>query len=398
MRARSKLVKLSLSGQIVSLFTFVAVLSFLPASIFFLAEDLAVGGNSISLFAEFRSSVSENDFGGVLARPFSLRNNGTIELPCLPPDDLWRQPTTQRSPAREGFLFVKEMKTGGSTAAGIHLRIAHNVARRRKTGYPLCKVRNDHATATHLDYQHRDRSKSFLWTVIRDPTRRALSQFFHFQVSRKGIRPTDENFISWIRQDQYLFRYYLRTLSVDPVVELHPDKFDPVLIANGILDEYDFIGVTERMEETAVALQLLLGLNTADILYSNAKMNGHFDDGADERRGCVYIVPPEVSPGMLKIFKTPYWRFLTETDALLHQAANRSLDLTIDMLGRDHFEKHLGLFRHAMSSVEATCTQEIKFPCTTSGEKVDVPDCLWMDSACGMGCLDQVAKDLQLLL
>lgn len=36
---------------------------------------------------------------------------------------------------------------------------------------------------------------------------------------------------------------------------------------NSILRDYDFIGVTERMDESAVALQMLLGLKTSDVMY-----------------------------------------------------------------------------------------------------------------------------------
>ena len=34
-----------------------------------------------------------------------------------------------------------------------------------------------------------------------------------------------------------------------------------------ILKEYDFLGVTERMDESAVALQMLLGLKISDVMY-----------------------------------------------------------------------------------------------------------------------------------
>lgn len=352
----------------------------------------------ISRFGEVGkpNSGDANDYGGVFARPFPLRNNGTVPLPCFPPDILWRQPAVHRTPATEGFFLVKEMKTGGSTAAGIHLRIARNIARRRETDYPLCKVRNDHATARQMEYHRRDHSNSFLWTVLRDPTSRAVSQFFHFQVSRKGILPSDQNFINWIRKDQYLFRYYLRTLSVDPAMDALQDEIDPIEIANAILDDYNFIGITERMDETAVALQLLLGLRTGDILYTNAKISGGFDDGADPQKGCVYIVPSNVSLGMRELFNTPYWLYLTEVDTLLYRASNRSLDLTIDGLGRERFQKELANFRYAMSQVKERCLPTTKFPCTAHGERVESPDCFWMDSACGMDCLDKLADELKL--
>ena len=48
---------------------------------------------------------------------------------------------------------------------------------------------------------------------------------------------------------------------------------------NEILAEYDYIGITERMEESAVALAMLLDLPLGDVLYLNAKQNGGYDEG-----------------------------------------------------------------------------------------------------------------------
>jgi hypothetical protein len=42
-------------------------------------------------------------------------------------------------------------------------------------------------------------------------------------------------------------------------------------IINQILADYDFMGTTERMDETAVALAMLLDLPLGDILYLDAK-------------------------------------------------------------------------------------------------------------------------------
>ena len=134
--------------------------------------------NTKKLEIETFSSIT--NFLGVQARAF---DPWPIDrpLPCVEPESNWFLPDVQRSPAHEGFLFVKELKTGGSSAAGINLRIARNVAKREGHNFDLCKVRNDHATAQKQDYRKRDKSKSYLWTIIRDPTKRAVSQFFHFR-------------------------------------------------------------------------------------------------------------------------------------------------------------------------------------------------------------------------
>ena len=78
---------------------------------------------------------------------------------------------------------MKEMKTGSSTAAGVAIRISMIMAQRLRRGYEICKARFDHTYAFQMKFGERDRKKSFLWTIIREPNNRASSQFFHFQVS-----------------------------------------------------------------------------------------------------------------------------------------------------------------------------------------------------------------------
>ena len=337
--------------------------------------------------------VSVTNFLGVRARAFDPWPSD-LPLPCVKPDKNWNLWQIQRSPAHEGFLMVKEMKTGSSSAVGINLRIARNVARRYFPQFKICKLRNDHANADSLEYGKRNRSKSFLWTVLRDPTKRIVSQFFHFQVSRQHTDPTDEKFQEWIKKEQQVHHYYLRSLAMEKLW-IHHNEFDPILEANKIINAYDFIGVTERMDESAVALQLLLGLTTGDILFLNSKSSGGFDDGASPL-GCVYIVPSFVSPGMKEYFHSPTWRRLSAADTLLHRAANRSLDLTIIKLGSKKFEGFLNKFRWAQKQVRDRCLSQIETPCTSSGEAVKQPNCFWGDSGCGTWCVDKVAEKLGL--
>ena len=75
------------------------------------------------------------------------------------------------------------MKVGGSTVAGVNTRIASRLGQRLLPGNnSWCNARWDHSSAYHMKYGRRIRSESFLWTVLREPTRRAVSQFFHFKV------------------------------------------------------------------------------------------------------------------------------------------------------------------------------------------------------------------------
>jgi len=313
-------------------------------------------------------------------------------LPCYPPENDWHDWEVARSHSDTGLLFMKPMKTGGSTAAGVHLRMAHHVARRQNQTFDLCKGRWDHAWGYKM-IANRIPQKSFLWTIIREPTKRAISQFFHFQVSRENVSTSDEAFRKHLKAEKIYWNYYLRVLSTEPVTVSTNTAYG---IISKILADYDFIAVTERFEESVVVLMMLLNLPMADVLYLSAKGNGNYDDGAHERQ-CFYIQPSVVSPRMEDYFASRQWQNNVRWDTLLHQAVNRSLDLTIDRLGRPAVETNLVKFRQAQQMARERCLLREVFPCTSKGvrqknEKI----CLFADSGCGNSCLDEVATELGL--
>ena len=191
--------------------------------------------------------------------------------------------------------------------------------------------------------------------------------------------------------------YYLKYLSLDFYTRNHTDE-QRVIDINQVLSQYDFIAVNERMDESAVALSMLLGIPIADVLYLDAKRKSGFDDGGDQINDCTYIWPSFVSEGMQKYLDSEEWRKKSQWDQLLHKAVNQSLDLTIDYLGRENFEKNLKTFRCALEIGRERCSQNIKFPCLSNGTRIPNADtdCLWKDSGCGYACLDEVVRELDL--
>ena len=58
-----------------------------------------------------------------------------------------------------------------------------------------------------------------------------------------------------------------------------------------ILEEYDFIGISEWLHESLVVLEMILNLTISDILYAkSAKVAGGFDDGMYANT-CFFIQP-----------------------------------------------------------------------------------------------------------
>jgi len=310
---------------------------------------------------------------------------------------------TKLAGTTNGFVFVKTFKTGSSTSAGINLRIARNVARRLRKKFSICKARFDH-TQAHRSYNKLVASESFLWSVVRDPTRRFVSQFFHFMVTRWNQEPTLANLRKYARtghtsHKKMIGDHYLNFLPSRSRYD--PKQDDPVLVLNEVLETYDFIAVTERMDESAVALSMLLRIPLADVLYLRAKESGGYDDagGGDLSRTCKVIAKSSdlMTEEMTSFLDGDEWQRRSRWDQMLYQAANASLDLTIERLGENIFLDKLRRFRQAQTIVERRCLNWTVFPCSAGiYHPSNATDCIWNDSACGMDCIDEIATELGL--
>jgi hypothetical protein len=291
----------------------------------------------------------------------------------------------------QGFLFTKIFKSGSTTGANMNVRLAQQAARRMRNNSNnasdnnlFCASNSAHGQAySKYYYQNRNPRKSFLWSIVRNPTTRATSHFFHFRVSRHSVKPTDANFQEWLEENNWFANFTANYLW------LHNHKRYPVDIPT-LLNQYDFIGVTERMDESAVALQMLLGVDASHVLYLDDKRHGSYDDT------CALIQPSFITPGMKEFFESEEWQQATEFDRQLHQAVNASLDRTIDYLGRAQFEEQLRIFRNLKEQIaESDCLKNLKKSCNVEKQKQRPPDetdCVFRDIGCGLNCIDAVVE------
>jgi hypothetical protein len=186
------------------------------------------------------------------------------------------------------------------------------------------------------------------------------------------------------------FDHYLHFMACDGYF-VGSGLDDPDILTttvNQILQDYNFIGITERIDESLVALQMILGLKTSDILYTSAKDFGSWDDQG------VFIQPSFVSEGMEQFFASDTWRLLSKGDYMLYLAANASLDRTIDALGREKFDQKLALHRYAMNLVRSNCSEIL--PYWTAAGKTYETDCLVTDAGCGSKCFDRLEREFNL--
>lgn len=304
----------------------------------------------------------------------------------------WHRAINLKKPTKEGLFFVKLLKTGSTTGASIHLRIAHNLAKRRGVA-PICRTRHLHGWANRrmYNFSQRDPERSFLWTLLRQPTPRYISEFFHFKVSRQNVSASDEHVIDFLRHGAHSDRHYLSWLTLQGYRKAS-SRVETTL--QHILYDYDFMGILERLDESIVALQMILDIPLTDVLSVSSKLNGGHDDGQYQKK-CFRIHSSFVSQGVQNFLESEEWQEYIGPEQALYNAVNRSLDRTIDALGKDVFAQKLLAYRQAMDVVALRC-QQVRFPCTESGERRPETDCISADIGCGFDCLDQVANDLNL--
>jgi Sulfotransferase family len=164
-----------------------------------------------------------------------------------------------------GMMFLKTMKTGSTTAMGIQMKIAQNEAQRaNSTAEQPCDSVHKHQFAFR-GFPNRDRKKSFLWSIVRDPTSRLVSYLFFHYVSRLKNEPYDQGFIDFIRGSDSSAKYdhYMKWMSL---TEYKPGESDPVQHANQILADYDFIAITERMVCSDLIVQVARSNHCSNLL------------------------------------------------------------------------------------------------------------------------------------
>lgn len=270
-----------------------------------------------------------------------------------------------------GLLFLKIEKCASSTGAGIGLNIAHNVARRK---HHRCVSHVYHHRTQRLPIPTRNKNKSLLWTIVRHPAKRALSSYFFFEVSHDGKTPTDKAMRRYLREEKNfqiasMTESSLRNYTVEDVIK-----------------EMDFIAVSERMDESLVVFRLLNGLRRKDVIVLSAKKHGGYDGGM--HGGCHKIVPSYTTPAIEDYLSSSFIK--NNDDYILYSAANASLDMTIDMLGRELVEKEVRYHQYLQTVANKYCQEEAKFPCSDEGKhqlELSSKSCYKRDWGCGYKCV-----------
>ena len=249
----------------------------------------------------------------------------------------------------------------------------------------------------------------FLWTVIRHPVSRLISDFFFFEVSRGLKTPSPRavmafadqfvnyqlSYITHLKSHGNRTRYnllggrYANTTT-------NTTKDDIVsMVQQDVMNAYHFIAVAERMEESMVVLQLLFQLDPIDMIVLSSKQAGGFDDGRINNT-CFRIQKPVHFPDVDAYLNQEFQ--VDNYDFFLHAVVNRSLDLTIDALGRDLVEQQVQRHKALQVYAENRCQSKAIFPCSNNGtlqKKASRKSCYVWDLGCGYKCVKMALTTYQ---
>jgi hypothetical protein len=376
------------------------------------------------------------------------------------------------TPTNRGLVFIKLLKVASTTAAGIHLRIAERERHRRQSikstttnveerssfnndnnkrrprptnifmparlvsdspTNDLCLMRFRHGMASsvvnsrawphawaHPSSRHPSLESPRLqrarhlrvWTMVREPTVRAMSEFFYVYMVRHGWEPTAERIIEFLqgqhsgatRQPYSHYRTWLSTTSAGAIATLEEwNNHGPEFI-HQILSDFDFVGVTERFDESLVVWSFLWQIPLGDLLYlSSSKSSGTWTMAPQrDEQACHMLTEPPLSilqsPSVQAYLQSSEWRDRVYWDQRIYQAAVVSLDATISFIGAGRVQKRLTEFRAAQAVAAQACPPDVYQICYPNGTMVQPRDrssqCYLLDIGCGHACLDQVAEDL----
>jgi hypothetical protein len=365
-----------------------------------IADGAAMGRSAVDRFqAKLQKAIHVTDTTGTDSQtiPFWCRRlpSFTALRFLQPPHETTNNTILPKSDPMQGLFFVKTPKTASQSINRILKRVITRVGLRN--GGTACHMRGHHIQGDPAAwYSHRHPFHSVLLTSVRDPVPRALSRIYWTLSTRRiydsGITvPLVEHALTqWTDAEtgvtsngQGGFQLnYISFANISPGSAWTPDL--PTLVKNPAqihrhvewtLQEYDFILVQERLEESLVALQLLLGVDTADILSMPLHVGGSYL--YDRLVGCLELLsPPKL---LLNSTEDPVARILHEHfssatykaqnygDYLLWGAAQASLDYTIAALGKERFHSALRQFQQLQQAVLATCSYEVIFPCSANG-------------------------------
>jgi len=172
----------------------------------------------------------------------------------------------------QNIVMVKGIKVGGSTLSGVmrHIGAHHGISGFRDDQW----IGSEPGVwATHSSYSKlypKIKSltmKSFILTMVREPISRCMSDFFFFQTAKESTRRNSNRSPQDFEDKVKYFSKFCTDHSYNYIRGRNGNMGE-------IIKQYDFIGLTERFNESMVILKHLLGVPWRDVLYIPSKIVG----------------------------------------------------------------------------------------------------------------------------
>ena len=341
-----------------------------------------------------------NNITSAKSRPFDeVAQKSKVRAKCGDPTSQIDSPGGVVGPVGASYqlecsiVFVKIYKCASSTSGGIARRIA---AHRNLSGVGemqwLTKNRvepgvwaNHDPFATLEPYLAMLSRPVFLWTMIRDPLSRCLSQFNFLEVMGKGTKPTAENKINALQNQCCDFIYHYLDPSKGKTVE------------EMVYDLYDFVGVVSLYDESIVLLAQILSLPLNDVLYLPAKVYGSHDS---EATGEPQAVVDFGSSSQFRANNARDFALLALASKRITDAYDPKFASGVDVPASSsnarreksdtstELQLRLAAFLEMKARALAQCEQ--LSPAGTKTLSTNHSWCYWRDNGCGFPCLDKI--------
>jgi len=276
------------------------------------------------------------------------------------------------------FWFVKVPKVGGSTLAGIFRAIAAHYgihmcnplegefmlddARLEKVFSTLADLDFKYfGIANHMMYHNITAPTHFLkFTAVRHPVDRALSHYYFDCTQTKDVDSCGND-------EEGLLKFLASVEKNLQVTYLGGQRMADV-------KNFNFVFVTDRMDESLVAFKIVFGLQWKDIAYLPAKvLHDKYKTFAD--------MPDAMATKVFEILSPRI-----EHDLSFYSHASMELNNTISQIdslyGPGTFLAHVEYFRQLLAKVDDTCRPT---------ELAQVEN-RWMDNGIHFRCVDSVTS------
>ncbi len=284
-----------------------------------------------------------------------------------------------------GFYYIKIHKTASTTMASV----TKNIVQKHREKFKCLYANTHHAAYQYKGLKHRkaNQPNSYLFTVVRDPTSRAISDYFYRGIIQNGEDVNLDRFKSLAERMKYkVFGQAGHQVGFMSTEEKLPEYYfwdpsapeeiqKPHLLrtrVENLFNSYDFIGVSERLNESLVMLSFLLDLSLTEVTYHSFRStsNTYVQGGGKGGHKCFKSV--SAHEGMTQELKdyveSNEWMAITAADRLLHKTANEAMDNTIDnVIGRDVFKERLVEFERLLDLLSTSCTG-VCVRCTSNGK------------------------------